>query len=269
MHTHIYGQDRRTADRLPPDYYEFNRYVSKERMITFWYQLHEVISAKPASVLEVGSGPGVVAGALRECGVAVKTADSNISLRPDYLVPVQDLTSRLVDDSFDVVICARVLHHVPFRDFDRCIEQLWRVTKSKVVLTLPVEDLRIYTSFRITSLRSIGFSLHLPVALKKMICRVVPSLIDMDFRRRWKINSESATALQRIEGLLARRFHIEKSYRVPEDMSHHVFVLSKCNGLAPVNRNETPYESTGKSYFEKEVKYDDYFDGNLSFSVAH
>ncbi|MDO8586155.1 MAG: class I SAM-dependent methyltransferase [Armatimonadota bacterium] len=216
-----------TADKLPSAYYDFAHYVSRERMTTFWYQLREAFATNPSSVLEIGVGPKIVAGALRENGIDVRTADINSALRPDYVLRAQDLTSRLSDDSFDLIVCARVLHHVPFQDFERCLEQLWRVTRKSVILTLPVEDLRIYARFRITSLRSIGLSLRLPVVLKKTFCKVFPGRFDTEYRRKWKIGSEPAASLKKIEALLAAHFNIEKSYGLPEDRGHHIFVLTK------------------------------------------
>jgi len=38
--------------------YEFNRYMTKERWSSVWYQLNEVQRLKPEKVLEVGPGPG-------------------------------------------------------------------------------------------------------------------------------------------------------------------------------------------------------------------
>ena len=43
--------------QVEPDYINMN-YLSRERWISFWYQIMEVTKTKPEKVLEIGPGPG-------------------------------------------------------------------------------------------------------------------------------------------------------------------------------------------------------------------
>ena len=57
-------------------------YLSRERWISFWYQIMEVMETKPESVLEVGPGPGIVIRAIRDFGGFGVTVDIDWRLRP-------------------------------------------------------------------------------------------------------------------------------------------------------------------------------------------
>lgn len=207
--------------------YGFSDYVTKERMLTLWYQLTEVLRLKPSEVLEIGIGPRVVAGVLRESGMALTTADINPALRPDHVVAVQELDSKFEDDSFDLVLCARVLHHVSYDEFDHCLGQLRKVTKRHVILTLPVDDLRAYASFRVTATRSRTISVAFPRLMKRALLSLFPAYRHSEYRRLWKVNSSAETSLERVRSAISAHFEIERDYTIAEDQSHCVFVLKK------------------------------------------
>lgn len=211
---------------LPKAYYDFERYVSKERIISFWYQLSEALRCAPVSVLEVGVGPRVVNAALQAEGISVTSVDINPSLVPDVVARVQDLTQHFETGSFDLVLCARVLHHVPFAEFDRCLREMSTVTKQYVILTVPVDELRLYVSFKLTAMAPKLLSIRLPLALKRSVLRLAGQL-DSYYSRLWKVNSSRETGLREIEAVLAKYFEIERSYSIPENRSHRVFVLAK------------------------------------------
>jgi hypothetical protein len=208
---------------LPSSYYDFGRYVGRERMLTFWHQLREVLDLHPSDVLEVGVGPRVVTGVLRELGVSVRTADINPELKPDFVGPVQSLSAAVGSQSFDVVLCARVLQHIPFADFEQCVEELSKVTRRALVLTLPVNDFRFYTTLRITARRGWVASVRLPLFVKELVTRLRKSKPT----GLWKVDGSPETRLSKLEEVLSEYFVIERSFAVPEDRSHRMFVLHK------------------------------------------
>lgn len=206
--------------------YEFLRYVSKKRMLTFWYQLAEIMGLDVQSVLEVGIGPRVVPGVLRELGKEVKTADIDASLKPDYVVSVQALSSLIPADSFDLVLCARVLHHIPLDQVDAALEEMSRVSKRYVVLTLPSDDLRIYFGVSATARPWHWASFRVPLAVKRLLLRLVRRS-DSAYAQSWKLNCCAESTLRGFEERLSKLFTIEKSYSIPEVRNHRLFVLRK------------------------------------------
>src|SRR5690606_16965503 len=77
------------SSEQPRDYYDFDRYISPQRMLTYWHQIREVMARRPARVLEVGVGTGLVASYLRASGIDVTTVDINEALEPDVVGSVQ------------------------------------------------------------------------------------------------------------------------------------------------------------------------------------
>jgi len=211
---------------LDKNYYSFSTYVSKERMITFWYQINEVLKCKSKNILEIGAGPGVVSSVLKNFGLQVTIIDINKKLNPDICVSVHNLDKVFNERYFDCVLCARVLHHIPFSEFENAIYQIWKVTNNKAILTLPVDDLRIYFSFKITSRPSIIKTISIPLLVKKTILKLTNKL-DNYYYKLWKVNSQKSTSFSRLKTKLDRLFVIDRVYRIPEDMSHCVFVLTK------------------------------------------
>lgn len=216
------GQLTDPAD-LGADFYDFAEYVSPDRMLTYWHQIDEVLQLRPDSVLEVGAGPGVVASVLRGYDISVDTADLNARLRPTYEVPVTQLAAVCPPNSYDVVLCARVLHHIDFQFFPQAITAMAAVASRYVVLTLPVDDLRLYFSARVTSRPSHRGGVRLPRALKHRIQSIQDP--NSHYTKLWKIDSSTETRRAAIETLLRERFTIEKSYAMPHDKSHRLFVL--------------------------------------------
>ena len=211
---------------LPTDYYDFGSYVSKERIITFWHQIDEILKINPRRILEIGIGPRIACSFFKECGIEVVTADLNASLKPDIVADVRELASAVKDKSFDAVLCARVLHHIPFCDFEKSLRNLAIICHGEVVLTLPVDDFRLYFSFRVTSRRAMQFSIPLPLYLKRLALSARGEEHSY-YAKLWKINSSSETRLDRVEEIIERHFYIKKSYPIAEDRSHHLFVLKK------------------------------------------
>ncbi|MFB3882368.1 MAG: class I SAM-dependent methyltransferase [Armatimonadota bacterium] len=206
--------------------YGFLNYVSRKRMLTFWYQLAEIMQLDVNSVLEIGLGPRVVTGVLKELGKQVKTADIDPALNPDYLVPVQRLTSVIPPDSFDLLLCARVLHHVPLDELDTALEEMSKVSRRYVLLTVPVDELRFYLGASATARPQRWLSFRVPLSLKRLALRAMRRDASR-YAQTWKLGCCPGSTLQAFEDRLSKLFTIEKSYAMPEVRNHRLFLLSK------------------------------------------
>ena len=69
--------------QVEPRHYFSRSYDVKERFISYWHQINEVIVTNPSEVLEIGVGNGLVSTYLRERGYKLTTLDVDARLKPD------------------------------------------------------------------------------------------------------------------------------------------------------------------------------------------
>lgn len=131
---------RSDLDRPQVDagHYNNHRYNSKGRLASYWHQIEEVLNLQARTVLEVGTGSGFTAQALRQEGVRVFTLDVDPALRPTLVASVRQLP--LAEASVDVSLCCQVLEHLPFAEFAPALAELWRVAAKGVVMSLPDQE---------------------------------------------------------------------------------------------------------------------------------
>lgn len=116
-------------------HYEGSAYRSKERWISYFYQLDLIHQTKAASVLEIGVGNGTVSRELIARGLSVKTVDVAEDLRPDFICSVTELS--VADASFDVVLAAEILEHIHFADVPKALREIARVCRTHAVISVP------------------------------------------------------------------------------------------------------------------------------------
>jgi ubiquinone/menaquinone biosynthesis C-methylase UbiE len=112
------------------------------RFISYYNQLSSVFTLAPKNVLEIGVGDGVVSTYLKNKKIAVTTCDISPKLNPDCVADVRKLPFK--DNSFDLILICEVLEHIPFKDLDIALAELYRVTKKHVIFSVPYS--RIYFS---------------------------------------------------------------------------------------------------------------------------
>jgi ubiquinone/menaquinone biosynthesis C-methylase UbiE len=126
----------RGNDQAPVSYEAYlEGYDDSYRLDTHEEQVNQVLMFEPSSVLEVGIGNRNVYNRLKKCGIDIVGCDIFKELRPDVVANVVSLP--FDDNSFDVVLCAEVLEHLPFEDGMKGLKELSRVAKRILVLTLP------------------------------------------------------------------------------------------------------------------------------------
>lgn len=202
---------------VDPDHYFNESYDTKERFISYWHQINEIISLKPKKVLEVGVGNGFVRRYLRDKGIDVTTLDITYELQPDVSASV--LAIPFASELFYVVACYEVLEHLPYSNFEKALREIYRVSKKHVILSLP----DVTTVYR--------FNIELPrmKPIKKLISHPFPRPTDHEFggQHYWEIG-KTGYALNKIKTDIVRSgFDIIKTYRVFEFYYHRFFLLKK------------------------------------------
>ncbi len=221
-------------EEYPSNYYSFTNYNTKHRMLTYWHQISATLELSPKKILEIGVGTGLVTSYIKHLGISIDTLDINESLNPDHIGSVLDLEEILPKEVFDLVLCARVLHHIPKKDFSKALEQIFRTTSKHAIITLPVEDARFYIMTRYTSSNIKTFSIPIPLVIKKLLLETMkirnnsPEKMEKFRSGLWKINDNSGKAsFATINKEIEKYFYIKSFQIIPEDSSHCIYILSK------------------------------------------
>lgn len=111
-------------------------YQSLERYINYFYQVDAVRKTHAKSVLCIGVGDSIVPDILKKQeGLSVTTLDFDKALHPDVVGDICDLP--FLNNSFDVVCAFEVLEHVPFEKMKEALEEIRRVSKKDVIISVP------------------------------------------------------------------------------------------------------------------------------------
>ena len=198
-----------------PDYMTME-YLSRERWISFWYQIMEVYKTSPAKVLEVGPGPGIVSEILKKMNIKVTTLDIDPRLNPEVCADVTALP--FINKSFDTVLAAEILEHIPFNEVPKALKELSRVARKAIVITLPH-----FSNFA----PSIALKLFPYVPrFSKVFPVSFPIKHKFDGQHYWEIG-KLGFSLSTVRQMLidSTGMKLTRDYLIEENPFHHVFVL--------------------------------------------
>jgi len=199
------------------DHYYCTGYDSKERFCSYWHQINEVISVNPINVLEIGIGNGFVYKYLRERGVNVTTLDVDERLNPDVVGTV--LKIPFPDESFDIISCCELLEHLPYENLEKALSEIFRCSKSYVVLSVP-DVSRVYPfCFYIPKVGTIKWLIPVP--------RIKQPIHNFTGQHYWEIGKAGYPLRKIMHNILRTGFEIKKTYRVFEKPYHRFFICLK------------------------------------------
>jgi ubiquinone/menaquinone biosynthesis C-methylase UbiE len=192
-------------------------YDSLGRFASYWHQIEEILALRPASVLEIGTGNGLVSSYLRQRDIALTVLDIDGRVQSDVIGSVTRLPIR--DAAFDVVSCCQVLEHLPYEEFAVALGEIYRVSRRYAVISLP-DFARVYK-----------FLIQLPkIGELRMLLRVPrlrPPRWEYNGEHHWSINVYGCPMSKIVSAMTAAGFQINKRFRVFEMPWHHFFVLGK------------------------------------------
>lgn len=178
----------------------------------------EVNKTSPAKVLEIGPGPGIVAEILRRMKVKVTTLDIDPKLNPNICADVTMLP--FADKSFDTVLAAEILEHIPFNEVPKALKELSRVARKAIVITLPH-----FSNFA----PSVALKLFPYVPrFSKVFPISFPIKHKFDGQHYWEIG-KSGFSLSTVRQMLidSTGMKLTRDYLIEENPFHHVFVLKR------------------------------------------
>jgi ubiquinone/menaquinone biosynthesis C-methylase UbiE len=148
--------------QVPAEQYSNRAYFSLVRTISHWHQINAVAEQcnKGDHVLEVGPGCGHATWLLRTIGYQVTTLDINEDFGPDVVGDVTALD--ISSGTFDCVLAAEVLEHIPFDEFETALSELARVSRGTVVISLPAPFVGASFLLNLPKLNPMGLSIGVP-----------------------------------------------------------------------------------------------------------
>lgn len=197
----------------------WKKYESPERWTSYFTQVDEVLRFQSETCLEIGVGNGIVTQALLSNGIHVATLDIDAALKPDRVGSVEQIP--FGDVSFDVVLCAEVLEHLPYEVFETCLKEIARVAKKGTVISLP----------------HWGYTLRLivdvPLMPKIRCARKLPftSVLPPGGEHCWELG-RTDIHMKEVLATMLKYFVVEKEWLAPWTPYHHFFRLVK-KGVCP------------------------------------
>lgn len=195
-------------------HYDFLKYVHKGRFMSYYYQIREIYLSNPKKILEIGMGNSFVKKICQD-DFNYKTLDIDKDLNPDIIGSV--LRIPIAKNSFDFVLCCQVLEHLPFKEFEKALKELSRVSKKDILISLPYSG------------RDIGFQLKIPFIGTALISKRIPKFYKehkFDGEHYWEIGTKGYS-LKKIKRTISKYFNINKIIHPYENKYHVFFRLEK------------------------------------------
>jgi len=203
--------------RLPQKFY-LKEYADITSFISYFYQINSAIRFNPRTILEVGIGNRIVSNYLRQSGFELTTCDINRSLEPDVVGDLRNLPFK--DNLFDVVLAFEILEHIPFAHVSRSLSELKRVSRKKVIVSIPYS---CFFTENVLNIKSPFFSKQLRFAL------CVP-FFTREFERTsehyWEMGRKNCSKKQ-FRKLLEKYFRIANEFQPTLNPYHYFFILEK------------------------------------------
>lgn len=201
--------------QIPNDYSGLG-YYSSERMAQYYFQVKAVRDSQAKKVLEIGIGPGVVTHMLKKAGVNVITCDQAADLAPDVCGDIRHLP--LEDNVVDFVLCCQVLEHLPFDDFPRALAELKRVTRDKILISIPYASRASYCQYKLPGGRRNSWVLHFPC---------LPPKGEMAAGHLWEQGRRGYSKRKIKETIVAAGLRIQSEFTPVESPGNQYFLMTK------------------------------------------
>jgi len=203
--------------QVPVGHYCREDYLNLIFCVNHWHQAHAVSQANPARgrVLEIGPGSGHTTWILRYWGFPVVTADLDPQLRPDVAADLTRLPFGA--RSFECVLAAEVLEHLPFEEFARAVGELARVSRRHVILTLPAPLIGFHALLNLPGLRPLGLRLGLPFWVRHRF----------DGEHYWEIGKRGTPRRRIIAAIESQGLRVVRAFRPAPSLYSYFFIAEK------------------------------------------
>jgi ubiquinone/menaquinone biosynthesis C-methylase UbiE len=198
-------------------------YNTLERFVSYYYQIESIIESSPATVLEVGKGAAITQSYLRDLGIKVMTCDFDNSTKPDIVADIRKIPCEA--STFDTVVAFQVLEHIPFADLGKAIDELCRISKKRVIISVPYRSSFFEFTLKIPGIRTIfkrnflDFMIRIPLSFKGF---------ETSGQHYWEIDSDKYK-LGIVRKEILKKCDIVREFSPVLNKFHYFFVLKPKN----------------------------------------
>jgi ubiquinone/menaquinone biosynthesis C-methylase UbiE len=203
--------------QVEPNHYFKQSYDSKERFISYWHQINELIKFKSTSILEIGIGHSLVFNYLKQRGYNITSMDIDPRLNPNIVGSVVNMP--FFDETFEVVACFELLEHLPYNQFFTALRELNRVSVKYAVLSIPDASWVYRFYIQVPTVGEFKELIQLP--------QLKAPKHEFDGQHYWEIGKAGYPLKKIINDIDKAEFNIERTYRVFETPYHRFFILKK------------------------------------------
>jgi ubiquinone/menaquinone biosynthesis C-methylase UbiE len=197
--------------------YNFQKYCDSDRWASYWRQIKEVLSCAPKNILEIGVGDRVFSSYLKNnTDIKYISLDIASDLQPDVIASIDKIP--FPDNSFDTVCAFEVLEHLPWEKFKGALSELYRVSNSFVIISLPHWGRHFSCELRLPFFKKIRFQYKFSF---------FPIPHRFDGQHYWEIGKRGYPLRTIKEQIKNSGFKIKNDYICFYSPYHHFFILEK------------------------------------------
>ena len=228
-----------TAIQVDHSYYAQAKYGTVERFISYQHQIETIRASGVRQLLLIGPGDGLVPYYLREVlGIDVTTCDIDPKLNPGIVADVRKLPCE--NASFEAVACFEVLEHLPFDQFPIALQEIARVSKGKVFISLPYRNIAFEVLIKFPGIRTLLKRPWLHFIIKKPI-----KFLGFQYSKQHYWETDTVTTKKVVEGVVSRYYDIVKRGHVVFDPYRYFLNLTKKEGMS---------NTYAKEYYDEYLK---------------
>ncbi|MCD4705450.1 class I SAM-dependent methyltransferase [bacterium] len=197
--------------------YDFQKYCEQDRWSSYWHQINDVLKCNPKNVLEIGVGDKVFGDYIKNnTNIKYFCLDIAEDLNPDIIGSVDNMP--IENNVYDLVCAFEILEHLPFEKFKKSLDELYRVSKKDVIISLPHWGRHFSIDIRIPYFKRFSWQYK---------CNFFPIKHKFNGQHYWEIGKKGYSIKRIREEFSKAGFKIIKDYIVFKSPYHHFFVLRK------------------------------------------
>lgn len=203
--------------QVSKEHYSFTGYFHKFRWMSFWYQLKEIIPRTDISnMLDVGPGSVFLRDSLHvfRPDLEYKSLDMAPDQNPDFLGSVTKMP--IPDGTFDMVSAFQVLEHINFDDFETALNEMKRVSKKYILISLPHNVPSFDFQIKFPGLKRFQLAIKFPYGRKHTF----------QGQHYWEVGKRGYSA-KLVKQILQKHFDLLDEYVPFENQYHHFYILQK------------------------------------------